>query len=201
MHCLSNICWAFAKNAHRSPSLFEAVARQAERIASEGKIQEISNIVLAFAKSEHKSVASEEMFGQIARQHVRIVREGKIKEWINILWSFAHAQVKAGELFDAILAQKVRIIREGNVQDLSQILHAYSNSGIFDRDLFEEVGRRGGVEKWSEQHVANTLRSYAIAGFLDMPFVQTLWQRALDPEMKFTGERARLLDWFNKNTY
>ena len=75
---------------------------------------------------------------------------------------------------------------------MSNICWAFATIGHEAKDLFKAVGAQHGrfVRDGNEQHVANTLWSFAIAGYLDegRDLVEKLWNRVCDGRLQFNDE-------------
>ena len=89
VRALSNICYGFAKSeVNCGANLFEAVDKEAERIARDGNVQEIINLLWAFARMgfQCREIVDECLGGEMLE---KICKEGSCQELANLVWALA----------------------------------------------------------------------------------------------------------------
>ena len=133
---LSNVVWSFAKCGNYSPALFEAVAKQQQRIVRNGKVQELGTILWAYQKFGHKD---ESMMNVIALEKNRICNGGSEQAIANICYAFGKFGIHNEALFDAVLGERDRLEKEGTESCVSNLNFAYTALGRSERFEKREV--------------------------------------------------------------
>merc|ERR1712130_525630 len=101
---LANTVNAFGKMEHRSPVLFEAVAKAALSVIRKGEFnaQELANTVNAFGKMEHRSPV---LFEEVAKAALSVIRTGEFStgdlQFLSPFWQLRH-QLPSYMLFDKV---------------------------------------------------------------------------------------------------
>ena len=112
--------------------MFTAIATKHMQIVSSGKVQEMSNIVWAFAKLNDKSPKNantpeaQQLFDTVASRHKAIIAGGTVQNMSNICWAFSKLEYRADELFNAVSSQHQKILNGGDVQAMSNTCWAFA---------------------------------------------------------------------------
>lgn len=160
---ISTTLWAFAKNRHSSPMLFEAfgwVALTDSKIAH-FKLQELSNTAWAFATAGLENVA---LFAQIERAVQSKLSGIEPQSIANILWAFAKLQVPLQtNLFDSLLKLTMSKQSQFKPEELSAVIWAAAQTcpdfvDFFDATMQACVQR---LSEFSVNAVANLVKTFS----------------------------------------
>ncbi|CAE7275958.1 unnamed protein product [Symbiodinium natans] len=162
---LANLAWAYAsaaepltsRSSHRSAAgeerafrgkmeaLFHAVAETARPKLETFKVQEMSNLAWAFAKT---GIEAPELFVALAAAAEQRLEEFTPQNLCNFAWAFASLSVSAspGGLLDGVAAEAAKRVSDFNLQGLSNLVWASAVLGskiqVFDllaRELTQRI--------------------------------------------------------------
>eukprot|EP00442_Polarella_glacialis_P001551 CAMPEP_0115076790 /NCGR_PEP_ID=MMETSP0227-20121206/16627_1 /TAXON_ID=89957 /ORGANISM="Polarella glacialis, Strain CCMP 1383" /LENGTH=943 /DNA_ID=CAMNT_0002463979 /DNA_START=110 /DNA_END=2939 /DNA_ORIENTATION=+ len=163
--CLAVAVWSLSAAKWRDPDLFQSIAEELVGQVSTLKPQEISNILLAFAKQKLPHPALFEALGWAASGGPSGAFGGfcrfKPREMADTIWAFASAGLQHPALFAKFSPFVSRRSLDFSPQNLTRILWAYSKVGGKHREVAYKLldAAAMNVQLYKPQELASVARS------------------------------------------
>ena len=191
---LANTVYAFAKAAHASPALLDAVATEAVPRLSEFKPQELANTMWAYATLGQ---AAPELFDAVAKEAHGRLSDFKTQELANLVWAYATLENASPALLDAVAKEARGRLTDFNPQGLSNTAWAYATLDHASPELFDAVAKeaRGRLRSFAPQGLSNLVWAYAALGHASPELLDAVAAQATGQLRSFRRQGLVNLVW------